>query len=605
MSLNNYSKYNKGMTLVELMVVLSIFAIISSMVIFNYSDYKSNVNIKVLSDDIALSIRQAQAYAIGVKSVNGEIGSSFPGYGIHFSTKDSITSMSGSSTCGDTIDNDGDTLADAADPSCIAGDGSYDPNLLELPKNQIVYTCSDGADNDGDTFMDAEDSSCLPNGVYNPNLAELAKIASPYPACSDGVDNNNDDGNIDINDPECHTDNDPNNTWSYDPTWNDESNATQFLWTECSNKNDDESIPDGLADYDDPQCHTDGDSNNIYSYNPNINSEGSISSAPDCLDGVDNDADGNIDNQDSSCYPDFNSSPSNSGAFDPNLSESRVAQCNDGIDNDGLGDVDIDDAECHTDNDYKNLSTYNPMNDDENKYSGLNWTACTNNSDDNGNGLTDYDEPNCHSDSNPNNPNSYNPNINDENDMNNIVLNSSPINNLLKNIFSPVSRFLSQAKKVFADDIIPSIEGDSKSFILFADVSCDGNPLLRGNKQYDYPNDTNATPCGFPSPEPAVCDIMRINAGVECMSITSIMGSNKVYGICINDECENGTIRKGTLDIVFTRPNPDAKFCYKDIAVRDCMESDSISHAGVIIQSLTDNRVKKVIVWNTGQISVN
>ncbi len=75
-------KYRAGMTLIELMVVLAIFAVVSSIVIFNYGNFKSTASLQNLAEDIALSIRSAQGYAIGVKSV-GSAGE-FPGYGIHF-----------------------------------------------------------------------------------------------------------------------------------------------------------------------------------------------------------------------------------------------------------------------------------------------------------------------------------------------------------------------------------------------------------------------------------------------------------------------------------------------------------------------------------------
>jgi len=75
------NKYNSGVTLVELMVVIVIFVIISGVVIFNYGQFRSSSSIQNLADDIALSIRKAQSYAIGVRGS----GSIFDiGYGVHF-----------------------------------------------------------------------------------------------------------------------------------------------------------------------------------------------------------------------------------------------------------------------------------------------------------------------------------------------------------------------------------------------------------------------------------------------------------------------------------------------------------------------------------------
>jgi prepilin-type N-terminal cleavage/methylation domain-containing protein len=76
-----YFKNKKaGVTLIELMVVISIFAIISATVIVDYRSFSSSISTQNLADDIALSIRKAQGYAIGVRGYNNI----FNGYGIHF-----------------------------------------------------------------------------------------------------------------------------------------------------------------------------------------------------------------------------------------------------------------------------------------------------------------------------------------------------------------------------------------------------------------------------------------------------------------------------------------------------------------------------------------
>ena len=51
---------NKGMTYVELIVVLSIFSVLSSVAIYNYGDFQSNVDVKNLASDIALQVVKAQ-----------------------------------------------------------------------------------------------------------------------------------------------------------------------------------------------------------------------------------------------------------------------------------------------------------------------------------------------------------------------------------------------------------------------------------------------------------------------------------------------------------------------------------------------------------------
>lgn len=53
-----------GMTAIELVVVMGIFAAISSTVLFNYRDFSSNIALQNLAQDIALQIKQAQTEAV-------------------------------------------------------------------------------------------------------------------------------------------------------------------------------------------------------------------------------------------------------------------------------------------------------------------------------------------------------------------------------------------------------------------------------------------------------------------------------------------------------------------------------------------------------------
>lgn len=77
--LNNQKQ--KGMTLIELLVALVIFSIITGVVLFNYGDFNASLTMQNLADDIALTVRRAQSYAIGVR---GRDGLFQVGYGVHF-----------------------------------------------------------------------------------------------------------------------------------------------------------------------------------------------------------------------------------------------------------------------------------------------------------------------------------------------------------------------------------------------------------------------------------------------------------------------------------------------------------------------------------------
>ncbi len=74
---------SNGLTIVELLVVVSIFIIITGISIFNYSKFESYTSTQNLADDIALTIRQAQSYATGVRGI-AEIDYFNVGYGVHF-----------------------------------------------------------------------------------------------------------------------------------------------------------------------------------------------------------------------------------------------------------------------------------------------------------------------------------------------------------------------------------------------------------------------------------------------------------------------------------------------------------------------------------------
>ncbi len=75
-----------GFTLVELLVTISIFVILTGVVLFNQSKFNSTILLTNLAYDTALTIRQAQNYGINIKEFNKGDGSNsqFVPYGVHF-----------------------------------------------------------------------------------------------------------------------------------------------------------------------------------------------------------------------------------------------------------------------------------------------------------------------------------------------------------------------------------------------------------------------------------------------------------------------------------------------------------------------------------------
>jgi prepilin-type N-terminal cleavage/methylation domain-containing protein len=94
--LTRYSRRetSKGVTLIELLVVISIFTILTTITIFNYGKFNSSLSIQNLADDIALTIRRAQGFAIGVRGSDENFSL---GYGIHFTANPDTTDLSAGS----------------------------------------------------------------------------------------------------------------------------------------------------------------------------------------------------------------------------------------------------------------------------------------------------------------------------------------------------------------------------------------------------------------------------------------------------------------------------------------------------------------------------
>ncbi|MEK7613644.1 MAG: prepilin-type N-terminal cleavage/methylation domain-containing protein [Patescibacteria group bacterium] len=69
-------------SLVELLVVLSILTMVSSVVLANHSRFNGTVLLGSLAYDIALSVRQAQVYGLSVRQYSDDF---HVGYGVHFS----------------------------------------------------------------------------------------------------------------------------------------------------------------------------------------------------------------------------------------------------------------------------------------------------------------------------------------------------------------------------------------------------------------------------------------------------------------------------------------------------------------------------------------
>lgn len=74
---------NRGFSLIELIITISITVLISLALFLNYSKFGSDIALKKTAQEIALAVREAQVYGLAVKEFSYS-GSAFPGYGVHF-----------------------------------------------------------------------------------------------------------------------------------------------------------------------------------------------------------------------------------------------------------------------------------------------------------------------------------------------------------------------------------------------------------------------------------------------------------------------------------------------------------------------------------------
>jgi prepilin-type N-terminal cleavage/methylation domain-containing protein len=119
---------NAGFTLFEMLVSVAIIVLVSGIVFFNHSKFKSDTELVNLAYRLALVVREAQVYSISVKQFDLPCAQNFnTPYGIHFKQS---------------VKNSYIFFADA--PDCSSG------------LSDTVYTVEEGHDEECDTDNDSE-----------------------------------------------------------------------------------------------------------------------------------------------------------------------------------------------------------------------------------------------------------------------------------------------------------------------------------------------------------------------------------------------------------------------------------------------------------------
>lgn len=81
----------KGFTIVELIVSIAIFAVMTALVIAKYGTFNQSTLLTNIAYDMALTIRTAQTYGLSVKSTSSSVNDFGSAYGIHFSNNSNNT----------------------------------------------------------------------------------------------------------------------------------------------------------------------------------------------------------------------------------------------------------------------------------------------------------------------------------------------------------------------------------------------------------------------------------------------------------------------------------------------------------------------------------
>lgn len=88
MLLKRYKQKSAGFTLVELLVTISMFVIVTGVVLVNSNKFSSTILLNNFAYDVALTIKQAQSFGVNVRE--GVSGSFNYPYGVYFNTETSV-----------------------------------------------------------------------------------------------------------------------------------------------------------------------------------------------------------------------------------------------------------------------------------------------------------------------------------------------------------------------------------------------------------------------------------------------------------------------------------------------------------------------------------
>jgi prepilin-type N-terminal cleavage/methylation domain-containing protein len=150
------TKLVSGFTLIELLVTISMFVIITGVVLVNSNKFDSSILLHNFAYDVALTIKQAQLYGVNVtENSSGTFNSNGEAYGVYFNTD--TAKDSGGSTTNFVLFND--TGGDGSVPdkkyngsftSCLVGDPECMQKYSMTKGTYIKSICAGTDDNNCD-----------------------------------------------------------------------------------------------------------------------------------------------------------------------------------------------------------------------------------------------------------------------------------------------------------------------------------------------------------------------------------------------------------------------------------------------------------------------
>ncbi|OGF67760.1 hypothetical protein A3I27_03165 [Candidatus Giovannonibacteria bacterium RIFCSPLOWO2_02_FULL_43_11b] len=106
-------KNSRGFTLVEMLIVIIIISIVTTISLVGYKNYGARLNVRRSANEVALAIREAQANALAVKGYNHDNNSGTPllftSWGVYFNKTVSTTQFN------IFVDSDGDKSYDSGE----------------------------------------------------------------------------------------------------------------------------------------------------------------------------------------------------------------------------------------------------------------------------------------------------------------------------------------------------------------------------------------------------------------------------------------------------------------------------------------------------------